>query len=257
MRKIGVQPDPAAVAAAIGPGDPVPRITRRFAVHLDVSLGAELDAGMAHVHRDLLARSATEPPDLAGRECRGRDAGLARRCPRRTRRGGSGRYRSTRPCPARWSAFSASCQRADRTSFACIEAPPRTRGATLRHRPRAVQPSASGFLASIVSPRRLLRNAVTAVSSALSPAIRLIQRLFGPRPQAFEQAAVQIAVEDRRVDVAFAANRRACCRACLATASTALHDVPLGLRLGVEALAVRAAPAPRGWSRPRCGNPWR
>ena len=76
MRKVGVQPHPAAVAAAVKPGDPVPDLLRRFAAAAHIALAAELDRGIAHRDAGALALSGTEPPQFGGRERRRRDARL-------------------------------------------------------------------------------------------------------------------------------------------------------------------------------------
>ena len=68
MRQIGVQPHPAAVAAAIKPGDVVVIFLVRFAVDLQIALAAEFDGRMAHVDADVLPLAGAQPPQICGRQ---------------------------------------------------------------------------------------------------------------------------------------------------------------------------------------------
>src|SRR6202049_1889656 len=64
MREIGVQTNPAAIAAAVYPSDLVPNVGRRLPVNTEIALATELDGRMAHVDRDELMPSAAQVPQL-------------------------------------------------------------------------------------------------------------------------------------------------------------------------------------------------
>src|SRR5215470_15900827 len=64
VREIGMQSHPAAVAAAIGAGDLVPRVRRWRAIDAEVALAAELDGGVAHRDSDPLSLAGSEVPEL-------------------------------------------------------------------------------------------------------------------------------------------------------------------------------------------------
>ncbi|MNL09252.1 hypothetical protein D3C87_1300050 [compost metagenome] len=85
MGEIGVQPDPAPVAARVQAGDLVPELGGGPAVHAQVALAAELRQRVAHVHRHVLpAARALRPERRRGQ--RGRpEAGLRRRAHREAR----------------------------------------------------------------------------------------------------------------------------------------------------------------------------
>ncbi|MCY1529602.1 hypothetical protein D9M68_647560 [compost metagenome] len=76
MREIGVQPDPAAVAAAVDAGDLVPQLRRGTAVDAQVALAAELGDRVAHVDADLLPAAAASLPQRGGSQRRRGQAGL-------------------------------------------------------------------------------------------------------------------------------------------------------------------------------------
>ena len=79
VREIGVQPDPAAIAAAIGAGDVVPAGPRLAAGERQVALGAEFQGGVAHVDARRLGRPAARLVHRRRRRGRRGDAGLRRR----------------------------------------------------------------------------------------------------------------------------------------------------------------------------------
>ena len=64
MRKVGVQPHESAVAGLVDASDGVPGRRRRFAVDTQISLGAALDGGVAHVDADMLRLPAAQLPDF-------------------------------------------------------------------------------------------------------------------------------------------------------------------------------------------------
>ena len=76
MRQIGVQPHPAAVAAAKQPGDGVVIFLIRLAVDAQIALTAKLDCGISHVHTDVLVLTGAHPPHFRGSQCRSRNRGL-------------------------------------------------------------------------------------------------------------------------------------------------------------------------------------
>ncbi len=86
MRQIGVQPRPAAVAAAIEPGNGVVMIDRRFAVDAQISLAAKFGSRMPHIDADGLAAPGARPPQLRRRERRSADRRLRRGADRERRR---------------------------------------------------------------------------------------------------------------------------------------------------------------------------
>ena len=86
MRQIGVQPRPAAVAAAIKPGEVVVIFVRPFAVDAQITLAAEFDRRMAHIDADVLAAAGPQPPQLRRGERRRADGRLRRRAHRKRRR---------------------------------------------------------------------------------------------------------------------------------------------------------------------------
>ena len=86
MRQIGVQPCPAAVAAAVKPGEVVVIFVIRFAVDAQITLAAKFDRRRAHIDADALPAAATQPPDLGRRERRSPDRRLGRRPDRKGRR---------------------------------------------------------------------------------------------------------------------------------------------------------------------------
>ena len=94
IRQVGMQPRPAAVAAAIKPGDVVVMIRGLFAVDAQIAFAAEFDRRAAHIDADLLAAPGAQSPQLGGGKRGGGD--------RRLRRGADGeRRRSTGSAPLR------------------------------------------------------------------------------------------------------------------------------------------------------------
>ncbi len=83
MRQIGMQPRPAAVAAAIKPGDVVVMIVRNFAVDAQITLAAEFDRRVSHVDADALAAAGAQPPQFRGSQRRRPDRRLRRRSDRK------------------------------------------------------------------------------------------------------------------------------------------------------------------------------
>ena len=81
---------------------------------------------------------------------------------------------------------------------------------------------------------------------------------FGVRPsfQCFKQGAIEIPVENRRVDVAFAAYRRRVAER-FGDRLNGLHHIALRLRLAGRSFPARAAPERPNWFQPRFENPWR
>ena len=76
MRKVGVQPDPAPVAAAIEPCDLVPDLAALAFGEAEIMLAAKFDRGVAHLDADLLLPPGAQPPQFRGRERGRRDARL-------------------------------------------------------------------------------------------------------------------------------------------------------------------------------------
>ena len=76
VREVGVQSDPAPVAALIGAGDFVPEIVRQRAVDADKLFRHELHGGVAHVDGNALAAAAALTPDGGGGQGGRGDAGL-------------------------------------------------------------------------------------------------------------------------------------------------------------------------------------
>src|SRR5580692_9927124 len=76
MRQVGVQPHPAAVAAAIKPGDVVVIFLVRLTVDLQITLAAEFDGRVAHVDADVLPLAGAQPPKFRGGQGGGRNRRL-------------------------------------------------------------------------------------------------------------------------------------------------------------------------------------
>ena len=79
MRQIRMQPRPAAVAAAVQPGDAIVMIVKLFAVDPQITFAAKFDRRVAHFDAHPLAASAAQPPQFGGGERRGADRRLCRR----------------------------------------------------------------------------------------------------------------------------------------------------------------------------------
>src|SRR6185436_5022605 len=86
MRQVGVDADPAAVAAAVDAGDRIAIVIERLAVETKVMLAAELDRGVAHVDADALLATGAQPPELRRGQRRGRHRRLRRGSHRERRR---------------------------------------------------------------------------------------------------------------------------------------------------------------------------
>jgi hypothetical protein len=74
--KIGVQPHPASIGAAVEAGDPVPDFRRRIAVATQIALAAELDCRVAHGDTDALPPPGAQPSQFGRRERGSRDRRL-------------------------------------------------------------------------------------------------------------------------------------------------------------------------------------
>ena len=73
MRQVGVQPHPAAVAAAIKAGDVVVIFLIRCAVDPQITLAAEFDGRVPHVDADVLTLAGAQPPQIRSRQRRSGD----------------------------------------------------------------------------------------------------------------------------------------------------------------------------------------
>src|ERR1700676_1263138 len=89
MRQVGVQPHPAAVAAAIKAGDVVVIFLVRLAADLQITLAAKFNGRMTHVDADVLPLAGPQSPKLSRRQ-RGRGN---RRLRRSAGGEGGGQYR--------------------------------------------------------------------------------------------------------------------------------------------------------------------
>jgi len=68
-----MQPHPAAVAAAVKPGDVVVIFLVRLAVDLQITLAAKFDGRMTHVDGDVLPLAGAQSPKLSRRQRRSRN----------------------------------------------------------------------------------------------------------------------------------------------------------------------------------------
>ena len=76
VREVGVKPDPAAVAAAIGAGDLVPLLRRLGAVDPAIALAAKFQRGVAAIDGDALRGAAAAAMQFGRRKPRRGDAHL-------------------------------------------------------------------------------------------------------------------------------------------------------------------------------------
>ncbi len=76
MQEVGVQPDPAAIAATIGARDLVPQLRRGAAIDAQITFAAEFRDGVADVDRDLLPAAGALLPQRRRRQRRRRQARL-------------------------------------------------------------------------------------------------------------------------------------------------------------------------------------
>ena len=79
VRKVGVVAHPATVASPVDAGDLVPQVGRWSVVDPEIALAAEFDGSVARIDANLLARPATQPPNLGRDQSRRRDGHLGRR----------------------------------------------------------------------------------------------------------------------------------------------------------------------------------
>ncbi len=83
MRQIGVQPHPAAVAAAIKTGNAVVMVLGHLAVDAQIALAAKFDRALAHLDADVLPAAGAQPPQFGGSERRRADRRLRGRADRK------------------------------------------------------------------------------------------------------------------------------------------------------------------------------
>ncbi len=78
MRQIGVQPRPAAIAAAVETADAVVEIIHRLAVDAQITFAAELDRRAPHIDGNALPAAGAQAPYLRRRQSRRRNRRLRR-----------------------------------------------------------------------------------------------------------------------------------------------------------------------------------
>jgi hypothetical protein len=76
MRQIRMQSRPAAIAAAVKPGDLIVVIIKVLAVDAQVTLAAEFDRRATHFDGHALAASGAQPPEFGRGKRRSTDRGL-------------------------------------------------------------------------------------------------------------------------------------------------------------------------------------